>query len=189
MLVLASDPALRARIEVALGARASAPLIVTADLAGVAALRAGNSAARLIVVAISRAEVAQALDAGADVALAGELRPAELAARLRSLGRRDESRRRLGALVVDVAARRVTLAGVALQLPPREYALLCALASEPGRVFTKSELRCACGERNDRSPGGRTLERTAARLRGRLGRHAAMLVTVWGVGYRLDPDV
>jgi DNA-binding response OmpR family regulator len=60
------------------------------------------------------------------------------------------------------------------------------LASEPGRVFTKAELLRSCWERGDDRARSRTLERHAARLRRRLGRHGPMLVTVWGVGYRLD---
>ena len=65
-------------------------------------------------------------------------------------------------------------------------ALLCCLAREPGRVVTKAELLRSCWDPGDAGAHSRTLERHAARLRRRLGRHGQMLVTVWGVGYRLD---
>jgi DNA-binding response OmpR family regulator len=179
-----ADPGLRARVADALGATVSGPVIVTTDLQGLPALRAAEPRARLVIVAVARAEVAAALDAGADVALAGELRPAELAARVRALTRRAQSRESVGPLALDVRARSAALDGRRLELPRREFTLLCALASDPGRVFTKAELLASCW--GTCSPGSRTLERHVARLRRRLDRHAAMLVTVWGVGYRLD---
>ena len=52
--------------------------------------------------------------------------------------------------------------------------------------LTKAELLRSCWGAGAGPPASRTLERHAARLRRRLGRHAPMLVTVWGVGYRLD---
>jgi DNA-binding response OmpR family regulator len=55
-------------------------------------------------------------------------------------------------------------------------------------VFTKAELQRSCWD-SGASAESRTLERHAARLRRKLGSHAAMLVTVWGVGYRLDAPV
>jgi DNA-binding response OmpR family regulator len=185
--VVASDPALRARIERALATEPpSGQLVVTTEVTGVAALRDAQPAARVLVVGVRRAQVAAALDAGADAVLAGLIRPAELRARVRVLARRTESRWTVGALVLDTRARIALLDGVDLGLPRREFALLCCLASAPGRVFPKAELLRSCWEAGACSPSSRTLERQAARLRRRLGRHAPMLVTVWGIGYRLD---
>jgi DNA-binding response OmpR family regulator len=179
-----ADPGLRARVSDALGAPVPGSVIVTSDLRGLAALRAAEPRARLVIVAVARAEVATALDAGADAALAGELRPAELAARVRALTRRAQTRQAVGPLALDLRARSAAVDGRRLELPRREFTLLCALASDPGRVFTKAELLATCW--GTCAPGSRTLERHVARLRRRLGRRAAMLVTVWGVGYRLD---
>jgi DNA-binding response OmpR family regulator len=161
-------------------------VIVTRDLRGLAALRAANPGAGVVIVALRRAEVASALDAGADVALAGRLRPAELNARIRALQRRIDARWTLGPLVLDRAGGTVALDGAALRLSRHELALLRCLASAPGRVFTKAELLASCWDAGSRAPRSRALERHAARLRRRLGSHGAMLVTVWGVGYRLD---
>jgi two-component system, OmpR family, response regulator TctD len=155
----------------------------------IAAMRAAAPAGRVLVVGVRRAQVAVALDAGADAVLAGPLRPAELRARVRVLTRRAETRWSVGALVLDTRARVALLDGADLGLPRREFALLCALASAPGRVFSKSELLRSCWEAGACSPSSRTLERQAARLRRRLGPHAPMLVTVWGIGYRLDGPV
>jgi DNA-binding response OmpR family regulator len=189
--VTAADPALRARIEQSLAAQAPCPVIVTSDLGGLAALRVANPGAGVVIVAVRRSQIPAALDAGADVALAGELRPAELQAHIRALARRsqarpDDTRWSVGPLVLDPAARTVALDGARLELPRREFALLCCLASQPGRVLTKAELLRTCWEDGACTPGSRTLERHTARLRRRLGRYAPILVTVWGVGYRLD---
>jgi DNA-binding response OmpR family regulator len=186
LILIAADAALHVAIERALAAEALEPVIVTADIAGLGAVRAAHPGASLLVVGVRRAHVAAALDAGADAVLAGPVRPAELRARARVLVRRSEARWIVGALAIDTRARLVSLDGAAITLPRREFALLRCLASAPGRVFTKAELLATCWEGRACSPSSRTLERHAARLRGRLGRHASMLVTVWGIGYRLD---
>ena len=92
--------------------------------------------------------------------------------------------RRVGPLSIDPAARRVTLAGRPLVLTRREYDLLAHLATAPGRVFTKQELLHAIWS-EPTGPPTRRLDAQVARLRRRLGDHRALLVTVWGVGYRL----
>jgi DNA-binding response OmpR family regulator len=70
-----------------------------------------------------------------------------------------------------------------------EYRLLCQLAGEPTRVFTREELlRSVWGfETVGRT---RTLDSHASRLRRKLSGdgHVKLVVNVWGVGYRLcDP--
>jgi DNA-binding response OmpR family regulator len=182
--VITGDPRLRAGIELALAPAPGAGLIVTSELDGVGALRDADPAARVVVVAIRRSQVGAALDAGADMALDGPLRAAELRARVRALERAGGPPSNVGPLTLDRGGRTAALDGVPLRLPPREFSLLCCLACVPGRVFSKHELLESCWGTTVST--SRTLERHAARLRGRLGRHGPMLVTVWGVGYRLD---
>ncbi len=95
------------------------------------------------------------------------------------------SRRRVGPITIDPAARRVTLAGRPLALTRREYDLLAHLAAAPGRVFTKQELLESIWSKPIGGAPTRCLDAQVARLRRRLGDHRALLVTVWGVGYRL----
>jgi len=69
----------------------------------------------------------------------------EVRARLAALLRRAnvaQSRQvfRAGALRVDVRARRVWVGGTEVGLTAREFDLLRVLASDPDRVFTRSEL-------------------------------------------------
>jgi len=135
-----------------------------------------------------------AFAAGADDVLAGPLRPAELVARVAILARTaaDASRLTVGPISIDTLARTVTLAGQPIDLTRAEYHLLARLAAAPGRVFTKQELLQAVpvdprtrpsDARSDRP--NRRVDTQVARLRRRLGDHRALLVTVWGVGYRL----
>ena len=194
MLVIAPDAALAARIEWALPRRSPHPVIVSAGSGGLAALRAAHPHSALVAVAVPRGQIAAALDAGADAAMSGTLRPAELRARLRAIARRADGRwpaRRwsVGPLTLDRAAGTVELDGELLALPARELELLFRLAAAPGRVVTKDELRPCRGGSEQAAPSSRTLERSVARLRHRLGRHGGLIVTVWGIGYRLGAAV
>jgi two-component system alkaline phosphatase synthesis response regulator PhoP len=135
-----------------------------------------------------------AFAAGADDVLAGALRPTELVARVAILARTASHTIRLtvGPITIDTLARTVTLAGQPLELTPVEYQLLTRLATAPGRVFTKLELLQAIPvdpRARPSNPGSarphRRVDTQVARLRRRLGDHRGLLVTVWGVGYRL----
>ena len=114
-----------------------------------------------------------------------ELRARIAAVLRRGAARRRTGRLRVGELVVDPAARQVTLGGEDVPLAQKEFALLKALASEPGRVFTKEELlRDVWGFRA--AGQTRTLDSHACRLRQKLAaRGGHFVVNVWGVGYRL----
>ena len=104
------------------------------------------------------------------------------------LRRRDARRlgpRQVGELRIDTATREVHVGQRPVRLASKEYALLCALAAEPRRVFTKHELlRDVWGYRSFGNT--RTLDSHASRLRRKLDPEAGrFVVNVWGVGYRL----
>lgn len=114
----------------------------------------------------------------------------ELLARIRAVLRRTapgmRDRIEAGDVVVDRATRRVSVAGLRVELSGKEYALLVRLASDPRRVFTKDELlRDVWGFRSQART--RTLDTHASRLRRKLGDAGSRpyVVNVWGVGYRL----
>jgi len=113
----------------------------------------------------------------------------EVAARIRALLRRRDSRRegprRIGDLFIDPSRRKVQVADREVPLANKEFILLRALAADPYRVFTKDELlRDVWGFRS--MGRTRTLDSHASRLRRKLdpetGRY---VVNCWGVGYRL----
>lgn len=83
------------------------------------------------------------LDAGADDYMGKPFALAELSARLRALVRRgqpQETRLRLADLEVDTMRRKVSRAGQAVELKPKEYALLEFLMRHSGRPVTRSHI-------------------------------------------------
>eukprot|EP01032_Pedospumella_encystans_P004168 gene4168-4934_t len=97
----------------------------------------------------------------------------------------------VGGLEIDVAGRRTTMDGVALDLSPREFDLLRHLAERPGEVVTKKELLTDVWQQ---AWGGsdKTVDVDLSWLRRKLGESASApryLHTVRGVGVRLAaPD-
>ncbi len=91
----------------------------------------------------------------------------------------------VGPVVIDLAARAVTVDGEPLHLPGKEYELLAVLARDPHRVHMKEDLmERIWGYRNC---GTRTLDSHASRLRRRLVSVAdgAWVINNWSVGYSL----
>lgn len=132
---------------------------------------------------------------GADDFVAKPFHYPEVLARLGALVRRSRGATmgeqiRVGALSVDRHGRRATLGGRSLDLSAKEFALLVALARDPSRVLTKSELlRDVWGYRS--AARTRTVDSHASRLRRKLaaqGGGERWVVNVWGVGYRLLPE-
>ena len=135
------------------------------------------------------------IERGADDYVAKPFHYPELLARLGAVIRRSRGATlreeiRVGALSIDRNARRATLAGRVLDLSAKEFALLSALAKDPGRVLTKGELlRDVWGYRA--AARTRTVDSHASRLRRKLAAHGGgerWVVNVWGIGYRLLPE-
>jgi len=183
--VIGADTTATRAVERALTGGLRGRVIVATDLALAAEARATHPRAWIVVAGIRRCEVGPALDAGADIALAGPVHAAELRARIGVLSRAGSRPRPAPTLEFDPRDGTAWLDGSVLTLTPGEYALLRRLAERPGRVVTKTEL----AETARAATGGRALERRVARLRRRLGRHGGGLVTIRGVGYRLDITV
>ncbi len=92
---------------------------------------------------------------------------------------------RVGDLVVDVGARRVTLAGRRLVLTPREMDLLVFLMRNPGVVFRREELMEAVWGWSYGDSATITVH--IRRLREKLEPDPGspvLILTVWGVGYQ-----
>ena len=101
-----------------------------------------------VIVATARdeeSEMVTLLEGGADDYLVKPFGAAQLDARIKAVLRRlgpvdAEEPLRVGGLVVDPAAREVTLDGCALELTPREFDLLAHLARRAGQVVSRREL-------------------------------------------------
>ena len=112
-------------------------------------LRAAGVDTPVLLLSAKDGEFDQAdgLDLGADGYLVKPFAFVVLVAQLRAMLRRRDvalgrtgHRIRLGALVVDPVARSVSWNGEAVELSPREFALLHALASRPDVAVAKDEL-------------------------------------------------
>jgi len=132
----------------------------------------------------------RALESGADDVVPRDLY-LELLARVRALLRRAMLGQadvvEAGPVVVDHRARQVLVGDVPVRLSAREFELAARLASEPRRVFTKTELlRDVWGIRTN-GVRTRTVDSHASRLRRKLEAAGAhdVVVNDWGVGYRL----
>jgi DNA-binding response OmpR family regulator len=129
------------------------------------------------------------LDAGADDYLVKPFDLPELSARLRAIVRRRSGRRSptidVGAMSIDPAAREVRLAGHIVELTAYEFALLVALAEQPGRVLSRTQLEDALYSFDD-GAGSNVVEVYISRLRRKFGHDA--IRTVRGVGYSWDAD-
>jgi len=92
-------------------------------------------------------------------------------------------------LTINMDSRRVICEGHEVSLTPKEYELLCYLAQRPEKVYSREELLRDVW--NYQFYGDqRTVDTHIKRLREKLGkaseRAAAMIVTVWGVGYKFE---
>lgn len=133
---------------------------------------------------------AEALDTGADDFLSKPFSFVVLVARLRAIARRGANPRpaahAVGDVVVDPSRREVTVSGTAVELTPREFALLEALARRSPDVATKADLLDEVwGADRDVDPNA--VEVYVGYLRRKVdapfGRNA--IQTVRGAGYRL----
>lgn len=160
------------------------------------AVRRADPGQRFLVLSGRAAELdrVRGLSSGADDYVSKPFSYLELLLRIRALLRRGDVRmgsgRRLafGPLEIDPPTREVRVHGELVELSAKEYALLRALASDPTRVFTKTDLlRDVWGWAGGTT---RTLDSHACRLRRKLGAAGdRFILNVWGVGYRLTDSV
>jgi phosphate regulon transcriptional regulator PhoB len=134
------------------------------------------------------------LEMGADDYVVKPFSPKELVARVRAVLRRTRPPAggeplKAGALSLDTARHVVEVAGAAVVLTPKEFDLLHSLLESAGRVLSREHLlNRVWGYARADEIESRTVDVHVRRLRAKLGPEARRIVTVKGVGYRLEAD-
>ena len=134
------------------------------------------------------------LEVGADDYVCKPFSPREVVARIKALLRRADGR--LGAAVashgfrVDDNALRIAWEEHWLPLTPLEFRLFKRLLSRPGHVFSRNALLESVHE-DFRDTTDRAIDSHIKNLRRKVGKvrpQGSAIVSVYGMGYRFDPD-
>jgi DNA-binding response OmpR family regulator len=150
--------------------------------------RAGHETPVIFVSALDAVEErVKGLQLGADDYVVKPFAFDELVARIETVIRRRTALVPvgLGEITLDIARRRVGVAGTPVEVSPREFDLLLALVRAQGKVVSRAELlRDVWGIEHE--PATNLVDVHIGRLRKRLEPHAkGSIRTVRGQGYRL----
>jgi two-component system alkaline phosphatase synthesis response regulator PhoP len=128
------------------------------------------------------------LESGADDYITKPIKPKVFISRVNALMRRLDdgtmvNNIKVANIEIDKEKYKVIQNGKDINLPRKEFELLCLLASKPGRVFKREEiLNKVWG--NDTIVGDRTIDVHIRKLREKIGEE--LFKTIKGIGYKFD---
>lgn len=156
----------------------------------------GQSLVPVLLMSAKDTDVDKAigLGLGADDYIAKPFSLIELTARVKAAIRRagqypaaPESRLRVGDLVIDLLGFTVHKKGRQLNLTAKEFEILCLLAKNPKRAFTKAQIYAAVWQ-EDYLGDENVINVHIRRLREKIEDNPSeprFIITLWGIGYRL----
>lgn len=143
----------------------------------------------------SEDEIIHGFDAGADDYIVKPFSLREMVARVRSVIRRHALRRPAAApkpvskldyegLVLHLDTQRAEIDGQALALSRTEYQILKLFMKNQGKLFTRDEIHARAWPDSE-AVSARTIDVNISRLRKKLGKYAACIISRPGQGYAL----
>ena len=158
---------------------------------------AGDIPVILLTARVDEIDRVLGLELGADDYVVKPFSPRELAARVRTVLRRvntpapdGRAMVEFGRLRIDPTTRDVTVDGEGVELTPKEFDLLYALARSPRQVFSRRQLLAQVWDSAPEYQDPATVTVHVGRLRQKLEDNPdspRWITTVWGVGYRFEP--
>ena len=139
------------------------------------------------------------LESGADDYMVKPFNPWELIARIQAILRRvtkqqknEEEKDNLvfGNMRIDSLGRKVWKDNKLIELTPREYDLLMLFSSNPGKSFSREEVRKVIWGHEFIEE--RSIDVHIRRLRDKIEdkpETPSMILTIWGVGYKSNPEI
>lgn len=109
----------------------------------------------------------------------------KLRALLRRYGKVSSNRLKIGDLTLDYAAKEVRLGETVIDTTKKEFLLLFALASSPGRIFSRTQLLDEVWGLDSES-FERTVDVHVNKLREKLAASKVTIVSVRGLGYKVE---
>jgi two-component system alkaline phosphatase synthesis response regulator PhoP len=157
---------------------------------------AGQTPIIMLTTRVEETDRVIGLELGADDYVPKPFSPRELVARVRAVLRRTQAapstsnQIKAGSLTIDKTRHVVSVDGIEADLTPTEFALLEAMATVPGRAFTRSQLVDRLGP--DYVGLERTVDSHIKNLRAKIEPNTAeplFVLTVFGVGYKFNDAI